>query len=841
MCGVPARHALLGVLLPLALALTAAPARAQAGAFVAGEVVVRFKPAADGAERAAARAVADVTAVRSLELDRAQLVEVDTGQTVRAAVRELEANRDVAFAEPNWVYRTTATLPDDPGFGQLWGLDNTGQSVLGASGVADSDIDAPEAWDITTGAGTVTVAVVDTGVAYDHPDLAANVVPGWDFVDNDSDPRDLNGHGTHVAGTVAAVGNNGLGTTGVSWSARIMPLRVLDAAGRGTNAAIADAFAYAAENGARVVNASLGGPTASAAIDAAISAHPSTLYVTAAGNDAQNNDTTTDYPCNAPFANVVCVAATDQSDGLASFSNYGAETVDLGAPGRNVRSTTAARVDLPATAATDSFEAGLAKWVQGGAGGQFADTSSPTVTAAFPGATSGTYVLDDTPTAALYKSGESYWITTAGKVDLTGRVGCRLRFDRRLDLDQDRDFLDVLTSPDGATWTLRDEFTGWTGGGWRTTGVALGSDGAQVFVRFRVRADATQGPDSYYDGVQIDDVAVDCIDTAYDASDYGNLSGTSMASPHVAGAAAVLAAYRPDATLAQLRSWLLDTGDPLPALAGRTATGRRLNLLSAVLASQTAPGVVTAAATRVEQTGAVLEGSVDANGFETAYAFEWGTSTAYGNATPAVPVSVGSGGAPVSVSQALTDLRPGTTYHYRVVAYRAGSVSAVGPDVAFTTLPAASTAAAREPATDAPAPPTAGVVAPGPAAPPVPGGGSETAPAPKPAVAVRVPAQTRRGAAVVAVSCVTACTATARLVAPPRLVRRLGLVAWTVGARSFALAAGRTELRAPIHPAVRRKLRRLGIARAPFRLVLSVVDGAGATTTFVRRPRIPVG
>jgi subtilisin family serine protease len=306
--------------------------KTQAAQFVPGEVLVRFKPGVDRTGRAAALQETSTTRKQWLRLPGAELLELPRGTSVEAAVRELESVPEVLYAEPNFIYHAALT-PNDPRYGELWGLNQA----------SDADIDGPEAWDLTTGSSAVTVAIVDTGVAYDHPDLAPNMLPGYDFVDNDGDPRDENGHGTHVAGTIGAAGNNGIGVTGVNWDVGLMPVRVLDADGGGTNAEVTNGFAYAAANGARVVNASLGGGGYSQAMKDTIDLHPNTLYVVAAGNGGadevgDNNDITPTYPCNYTSVNVVCVAATMQADALATFSNYGAASVDLAAPGTDILS-----------------------------------------------------------------------------------------------------------------------------------------------------------------------------------------------------------------------------------------------------------------------------------------------------------------------------------------------------------------------------------------------------------------------------------------------------------------------------------------------------------------------
>jgi subtilisin family serine protease len=206
--------------------------------------------------------------------------------------------------------------------------------------VAGADIHAPRAWALSRGAG-VTVAVVDTGADLGHEDLAGQFAAGGhDWVDGDNDPSDANGHGTHVSGTIAAVPDNGLGITGVAPAAKILPLRALDATGSGSMSNVAAAMEYAGDHGARIVNASLGGPYSQAVSDA-IAAHPNTLYVVAAGNSAADDDDPAhaSYPCALRLANVLCVGASDESDQPASFSNHGVTSVDLYAPGTDIVST----------------------------------------------------------------------------------------------------------------------------------------------------------------------------------------------------------------------------------------------------------------------------------------------------------------------------------------------------------------------------------------------------------------------------------------------------------------------------------------------------------------------
>ena len=267
--------------------------------------------------------------------------------------------------EPDFVIESRA-IPNDPSFGQLWGLNNTGQS----GGTPDADIDAPEAWETTTGSRNVVVAVIDTGVDYTHPDLAANAwrnpgetagngidddangfvddVYGWDFVNGDSNPFDDNGHGTHVAGTIGGVGNNGRGVTGVAWEVSVMGLKFLSASGSGSTSAAIAAINYATmmrrDFGINVVatNNSWGGGGFSTSLRNAIDAGGGAgiLFVAAAGNESNDNDASPSYPASYTSTSIISVAATTRSNQLADFSNYGATSVDLAAPGQSIYSTT---------------------------------------------------------------------------------------------------------------------------------------------------------------------------------------------------------------------------------------------------------------------------------------------------------------------------------------------------------------------------------------------------------------------------------------------------------------------------------------------------------------------
>ncbi len=342
---------------------TVAAAGPQRPAYVPGELIVSFN---DGVKQAAVNsALARVRGklVKRFPNIHALHVRVPAG-TAKQAVRVLKGLRGVKYAELNALRYLNAT-PNDPNFTSLWGLNNTGQT----GGTFDADIDAAEAWNMFTGSSAMVVADIDTGLDMAHPDIAANVytnpgeiagngidddgngyvddVHGWDFARNDNDASDTEtlcgGHGTHTAGTIGAVGNNGIGVTGVNWNVQIMPLKVFKVFFKvfcsASSTDIISAINYAADMGVRVSNNSYGSTSYTQAERDAIEASNS-VFVAAAGNDGMNTDITPQYPSAYDLPNIISVAATDHDDLMASFSNFGVVTVDLAAPGVNTLSTT---------------------------------------------------------------------------------------------------------------------------------------------------------------------------------------------------------------------------------------------------------------------------------------------------------------------------------------------------------------------------------------------------------------------------------------------------------------------------------------------------------------------
>ena len=343
--------ALLAVTL-VALVFSTSRSSAQRPTFIGGEILVKFRPGAAASAKADAHRASGGSQAAEILRTGLQRVIVPAGDEL-AAIERYRRNPNVLSAEPNFIrtIESDPLIPADSQFGQTWGLHNTGQQfncfdlVIGKFclyvGTPDADIDAPEAWGITTGSADVMVAVIDSGIDYTHPDLAPNYAGGYDFANGDSDPMDDHGHGTHVSGTVAAALNNltgspaaAEGVVGVAPRARILGYKVCRADGTCDDFAIQQAIAQAVTAGARVINMSLGETAYSASLDAAVQDAWNAGLVIVAG---AGNNGTTDLFYPAALPNVISVGAFDEDHRRASFSNYGS-WVDISAPGNAILS-----------------------------------------------------------------------------------------------------------------------------------------------------------------------------------------------------------------------------------------------------------------------------------------------------------------------------------------------------------------------------------------------------------------------------------------------------------------------------------------------------------------------
>jgi thermitase len=285
----------------------------DAGNVVPGEIIVKFKKSTSETEVSAATKKTGTQAVDRIKSIKAVCVKVPANRSIHEVIGEYESMGNVEYAEPVHYVHALAVTPNDTFFANQWPLVR---------------MKAPQAWDVTTG-DPVTVAVVDTGVDYNHPDLVGKVINGYDFINNDNDAMDDYWHGTHVAGTIATASNNGAGIAGVSWGARILAVKALGSDGSGDDFTVSDGIRYAADHGAKIINLSLGGYGYSVTMAQAVAyaQGKGCIIVAAAGNDDIDDPL---YP--AACKNVIGVAATDRNDVKASYSNHG-WAVDVAAPG----------------------------------------------------------------------------------------------------------------------------------------------------------------------------------------------------------------------------------------------------------------------------------------------------------------------------------------------------------------------------------------------------------------------------------------------------------------------------------------------------------------------------
>jgi thermitase len=574
--------------LALALALsvtasaTAAPRttgwRGGDARYESGEALVRFATGVDAAERRDARDAADVDFDSPLEIPRTQVVTFDG--SVKDAIARLEDQPGVVDAQPNFIYHALAAAPNDSQFGHLWGMGGTpGVNVL-------------PAWDRAQGGGQV-IAIVDTGVDLTHPDLAGNLVPGRDFVDSDNDPSDFNLHGTHVAGTAAAIAGNGQGVAGVAPGAKIMPVRVLDAEGQGNSGNIANGIAFAAQNGAGVINLSLGGPSGGgdSAMSAAIqeAENHNTVVVAAAGNENNDNDVNPTTPCTLPNANLICVASVTKIGARSDFSNFGATTVDVGAPGGDGSGSP----DADILSTKPGWGTVFSEDWEGAFPGQWTrshDTGDPDWgPVSFVGGNHA--AADSPPGGANYLPNVDNALTATNAVDLSGRQGCRLDFLIGLDIDNisGDTFFDFATV--GLNTGVGNFSSDWAGNttgsgglGFHFEDVSLehtavaGRNDVRPFMSFHSDGSVED------DGAYVDDVHISCRqsssypdtiggESASDGGSYTAIAGTSMASPHVAGIAALVRAVDPGAPASQVVEAIRRGAKPVAGMQGVTVTG----------------------------------------------------------------------------------------------------------------------------------------------------------------------------------------------------------------------------------------------------------------------------
>lgn len=573
--------------------------------YAEGEAIVRFKKGTGG------KAVDAIAGRESLKIVRFYHGKSQKGLTAlvksakptEALMDTLKNDPNVEAVSPNYIRHLDA-VANDPLFTSEWGLNNTGQD----GGTYDADIDAAEAWDVKKGSPEVVVAVFDTGVDYTHADLQANLwvnpgeipgngidddgngyvddVYGYDMAsdslgNNDGDPMDVHGHGTHVSGTIGATGNNTYGVTGVNWDVKVMNLKIFAPGEDAYDSDILEAIDYIKTMKRRgvnivAVNASYGGTGGDQTdpMNAAIQelGDMGIVFCAAAGNDGTDNDTAPQWPSSYDADNIISVASTDRNDALSSFSNYGATSVDIAAPGSSIVSTMKYKVDYVPASGDPYF------MQMDGSGSWYVDANS-TWGLSTANAHSAPYSRTDSP-AGDYPNNVFTYIYPQVPIDLTGIANNNLAFGfwAVMDLETDYDYFHVYFSADGGEhWALMKSYTGY--------GLSMQSYSIEIPDSYQtdsflyllaVQSDSTNTAD----GVYIDDIGIG-VGTRT-SNRFASWSGTSMATPHVTGAIGLMAsAYHGESGADRIRR-ILDGGDALPALSGKVVTNARLNVNNAI-------------------------------------------------------------------------------------------------------------------------------------------------------------------------------------------------------------------------------------------------------------------
>ncbi len=540
-----------------------------------------------------------------LPKDNSSLMKIKDSDSIEQKIEKLKKDPTIESAQPNYKYHLNSITPgNDTYYVDQWALHNTGQTVDGVKGTADADIDAPEAWATSEGNNSIIAAVIDTGVAYDHPDLLANMwdgssckdennatIPGgctygYDYDSNDTNPAPdgdslttgAYSHGTHVAGIIAAADNTN-GIVGVAPHTKIMAVKTALL----TTSEIVKAIAFAENNGAKIINASWGGSENDTLMKEAIRGF-SGLFIAAAGNSGDDNDGADPlYPCSFDLDNIVCVAATDQNDKLTSWSSYGANTVDVGAPGDNIISDVAERKTVNQdfeTTTVGQIPTGFSKtgnWQVKTAPAElnwgttkvlFADNSFPyadNANSTFANTTA--YNLDGSTTAEL-----SFW------------TACDTEYDSRSSAWTD--YLALELSSDGTNFS---EVARWDKGSLSGGGIGYSTGFYDDFIpsgyltsNFKLRFRwVTNGTNNYYGGCLIDDLKLETYGNSIN-DEYDYWSGTSMATPQVVGLTSLVWETNGSLTNSQVKNLILKSGDPLADLDGTTVSGKRINAYKAL-------------------------------------------------------------------------------------------------------------------------------------------------------------------------------------------------------------------------------------------------------------------
>ncbi|MCB4791244.1 MAG: S8 family serine peptidase [Elusimicrobia bacterium] len=577
--------------------------------YVRGEVIVVFKSGVVSNQKVPLAlsknaVVTESFIVTNNKKQEACLMKLKADKSVETAVSELQDDPSVDYVQPNYIYHL-CSMPNDTDFPKLWGLKNTGQTVNNITGTPGADIDMPEAWDAATGTNTIIVAVLDTGVDINHPDLEDGIwtnskeiagdgtdnddngyiddINGWNFVENNNETRDYNEHGSHVAGIIGAINNNGIGVTGFSSKIKIMPVRAGNVLGEFRSLDIYKGVRYAVANGAKVINASFGGSEYDTLVYNAIlyANNNNVLFIAAAGNGGSDilgdsNDDTPTYPSSYNLPNIISVAAADQNDNLASFSNYGINSVDVAAPGVNIYSTIPAfSYGSPFAVYSQNFDSTTVGqrptgWISNTSSDWKASSSSYT---------SSPNCLEDSPGRNYYENSSSY-IYYNSTFTYQNYNRYKANYKIKYSLEKTYDYSYLVLSQNKKIWyrLISSSMTGTSNGAFINRSINITNFISGYYFGFALTSDAGTNED----GVYIDDFSITKEPISLGSHSYDYLNGTSMAAPYVAGLAAFMLSTNPSLAPSVIKSIIIAKCDQKASLTNKVVSNGRINAYRAI-------------------------------------------------------------------------------------------------------------------------------------------------------------------------------------------------------------------------------------------------------------------
>ncbi|PKA19594.1 S8 family serine peptidase [Leptospira haakeii] len=583
------------------------------GKIVEGEIIVKFKSNIGMNSRLYSLKSLGGSQKATLTDTAHILVKLQDGESVYSAVEKYKDLPGVEYVQPNYIYRMNSVPPNDPNYGQQWAAKNTGQTITKLIDDLYSlnnppsgqgyDLGLEDAWNLSTDCSSTVIAVIDSGVNYDHEELSSTTWEssscvgnywagtkyckyGYDFIDLDDSPMDYTGHGTHVAGIIAAQGDNLKGIAGVCWSAKIMSVRVLDQYGNGTSASVSAGLNFAINNGAKIINMSLDGPANDPSMAAAISnagINNDVLFIVAAGSQGINLSTNNRFPCEYSSPNIICVGSADQKGSIANFSNYdnSASTanrgVDILAPGTNILSSY--NVILTGNITADASTGWTYSGNSSNDWGYLPDTgvcyseifNSNGPGFGFPGGC-GSYSILPNTNSYVYKT---FDLSEYNEAQLQARV--------KFQVADAGDFLEFLADPNGGNpiqdgVTIKRPFQSPANTFENYIGdlTFCTTSTCSIGIRMSTDSDATVPTSTIVKALSI-------RWAKSTNSSYNVLSGTSMSTAYVTGTAALLKQYQPSFDYSDIFNAIVNSGENTTAAVANTKFGTSLNTYKALI------------------------------------------------------------------------------------------------------------------------------------------------------------------------------------------------------------------------------------------------------------------